>query len=317
MARRWFQAPRIRAGLLAVAVACGTALIHSQMPTDRRSGLELGEGFVPRPELARLSALGFDAVLADYYWLQAVQIVGATASDPSEFAPVLGPLIDVVTTLDPWVDHAYRFAGVWLTDSVESVRLGNRLLERGIAYHPDEWRNRFLLGFNHFFYLEDNARAAEVLEQAAALPQAPGYTRLLVARLRSEANGLETAAGFLHELVQREADPYARTQYQVALDEIETERRARFLDRAREEFGRRNGRDIHDVGELVRGPRPVLRRLPPAHPMLKGWQWRLDPETGRIASSYYENRYGLHVHALDRQRQERWRPQLIQEAGGA
>ena len=156
-----------------------------------------------------------------------------------------------------------------------------------------------------------------VSRRKAALPQAPGYTRLLVARLQSEASGLETAAAFLHELVQHEAEPYARTQYQVALDEIETERRARFLDRTREEFRRRNGRDIRDVGELVRGPRPELRRLPPAHPILKGWQWRLDPETGRIVSSYYENRYRLHVHALDRQRQERWRPQLNQEAGGA
>ncbi len=317
MAKGWFEAPRLRTGFLALAVACGTALIHFQMPTQQRVGLELGDGFVPRPELARLSALGFDALLADYYWLQAVQIVGTSVSDPSRYAQVLGPLIDVVTTLDPWVDHAYRFAGVWLTDSVESVRLGNRLLERGIAYHPKEWRNRFLLGFNHFFYLEDNASAADVLEEAAALPAAPGYTRLLVARLRSDASGLETAAAFLQTLIEHEADPYARTQYQVALDEIETERRARFLDRAREEYRLRNGRDIRAVEDLLRVPRAVLKSLPSAHPILEGWRWVLHQETGQIVSSYYEDRYQLHIHSLDRQRRELWRPQLNPKGTGA
>ena len=315
MTRQRMAARSVRRLVVLLVSLCVCGWAHASM--DTTAHLEEGAVFVPRPAQARFFALGFEAVVSDYYWLQAVQIVGFERAGVGDTAQRVAKLIDVVTTLDPWVGHPYRFAAVWLTDTLEDVLATNRLLERGIAYHPGEWRNRFLLGFNYFFYLEDNARASEVLEQAAALPQAPGYTRLLVARLRSEASGLETAAAFLHELVQHEAEPYARTQYQVALDEIETERRARFLDRTREEFRRRNGRDIRDVGELVRGPRPVLKRLPPAHPILKGWQWRLDPETGRIVSSYYENRYRLHVHALDRQRRERWRPQLNQEAGGA
>ncbi len=315
MGRR--EARRLRTAVLALTVAAGTVFVHGRIEAAQHSESEFESRFVPRPELARVSALGFDAVVADYYWLQAVQIVGGTAGDPTEYASLLGSLIDVVTTLDPWVDHPYRFAAVWLSDSVESVRAGNRLLERGVAYHPESWRNRFLLGFNHFFYLQDDATAAQVLEDAMHLPDAPGYIRLLVARLRAQTDGLETAAAFLRTLAQRATDPYARAQYEATLDEIETERQARFLDLARREYQRRNGRDITEVEDLARGPRRLLPQLPPAHPVLKGWSWKLDEETGHIVSSYYGNRYQLHVHPLDRQRRERWRPQLEREAGGA
>ena len=38
-----------------------------------------GEAFVPDPALAKLMALGFDSVVADYYWLQAIQAIGGEA----------------------------------------------------------------------------------------------------------------------------------------------------------------------------------------------------------------------------------------------
>ena len=52
------------------------ALVHREIPVRTRS--ELGDPFVPRPEVAKLSSVGFHGVMADYYWHQAVQIVGAS-----------------------------------------------------------------------------------------------------------------------------------------------------------------------------------------------------------------------------------------------
>ena len=77
---------------------------------------------MPRPEQVRASTLGFDALVADYYWLQTVQIVGGERAGIGDKAPLVARLLDVVTTVDPWVGHPYRFGAVWLTDSAESVR---------------------------------------------------------------------------------------------------------------------------------------------------------------------------------------------------
>jgi hypothetical protein len=181
---------------------------------------------------------------------------------------------------------------VWLVDSQESVREANRLLRRGIEHHPGEWRQPFYLGFNHYYYLGENAEAADAMERAAALEGAPRYLPRLVARLRAGSAGLETSAAFLSELARNAPDGYARAEYEKALDEIETERRARVLDAAREAFRRRHGRDIERVEDLLSGPEPVLRALPPE---LHGWEWVIDEKSRRIVSSWYGRRYEPHL----------------------
>ena len=304
----------LRGALLAVAVLA-TGVAHARM--DTAGSTEQGESFIPRPAYAKVSALGFDALLADFYWLQAVQIIGRSRGDVSDHEPTLARLIEVVTALDPWVDHPYRFAAVWLTRDQEMVREANKILARGIAYHPVEWRNRYHLGFNHFFFLEDEERAADVLSTAVHLDGAPRYLGALVGRLRANRGGLETAAAFLAQLVHSASDEYARAEYMKALDEIETERRARRLDTARGEFRRRRGRDLAAVGDLVTGPDPVLRRLPGAHPHFDGFEWTLDEETGSIVSSFYRARYELHVHPSDARRRDRWRAERSARSGQA
>jgi hypothetical protein len=278
------------------------------------SQAEQGRLFVPEPEHARLSSLGFDTVIADYYWLQALQFVGGSQGDMHQHSALIGRLIDVITSLDPWVGHPYRFAAVWLTRDEASVRTANRLLERGIAHAPLEWRNRYHLGFNHFFYLEEHRRAAEVFEAALPLAGVPNYLGALVARLRLNAGGLEMAAGFLSELARTAPDEYARAEYLKALDEIETERRARVLDAAREEYWRRHGADIESVADLLRGPAPVVAQLPAAHPNFDFPEWLLDPKSGQIVSSYYGSRYRLHYASHDAARRARWQEQRPQNA---
>jgi hypothetical protein len=301
--RRWLAA--------AIAVAA-TAGAHSRMSTASQA--EQGRLFVPEPEHARLSSLGFDSVIADYYWLQALQLVGGEQGDTHRHSDLIGRLIDVVTSLDPWVGHPYRFAAVWLTRDEPSVRTANRLLERGIAHAPLEWRNRYHLGFNHFFYLEENLRAAEVFEAALPLPGVPHYLGPLVARLHLNAGGLEMAAGFLSELARNATDEYARAEYLKALDEVETERRARFLDAAREEYWRRAGADIASVADLLRGPARVVAELPAAHPHFDFAEWLLDPKSGQIVSSYYGSRYRLHSTPRDAERRARWQKQRKPDA---
>ena len=290
---------------VAVIAISMTALVHSAMDTTAED--DPSRIFLLEAAHAQLGSLGFDTVLADYYWLQALQLVGGERGDTQRHAATIGEMIEVVTTLDPWGGAPYRFAAVWLTDSKRSVRTANRLLERGIAHNPTDWRNRYHLGFNYFFYLEENGKAADAFESALPLEGAPRYLGALVARLRLNEGGLEMAAGFLVELARTASDEYARAEYLKALDEIETERRARVLDGAREEYWRRHGEDIREVRDLLRGPAPILAQLPPAHPQFDFPVWRIDEKSGQIVSSFYGSRYRLHLTAHDAERRERWR----------
>lgn len=310
-----------RAGRFALVIAliAITGWVHARIPATTRA--QRGDAFIPRPEVASRATLGFDAVLADFYWLWAVQVVGASDGNPSQASLELGRLIDLVTTLDPWVGHPYRFAAVWLTDSEQSVRTANGLLERAIEHHPDDWRNYFYKGFNHFFYLDEPAEAAEVLSRAIEREDAPVYLSRLVARLRSEAADLDAAAVFLQELVRTSHDPAERAAFQSALDEVEVEYKARSLDRAREAHRKLFGRDITRVDELAAGGTAVLDRLPDPEPsslppaLRRGSTWVLDEESGRITSTYYGRRYEVNLMSFDRDRRERWAAE--REARGA
>ncbi len=303
-----------RTALRLVLTVGAVWLVGAAHPEPSPRELELEHGLDPlilRPEAARLGSLGFEALVSDYYWLRAVQIVGGNAVF-AQHAPTLVKLIDAATSADPWVDHPYRFAALALTDSPESVIQANRLMRRGIAYHPRDWRNRFYLSFNSFFYLGDDETAARELEPAVTLPGAPPYLGRLLARLRSHEGSLDVAATYLQELLRSTEDGYRRAEYEKALEEIETERRARFLDQARDVFRRHNGRDIASVEELVHGPNAPLNSLP-AEP--HGWEWLLEPESGAIVSSYYGWRYQLHLGERDRRRREEWSRKLHGEGG--
>jgi hypothetical protein len=274
---------------------------------DTRSREDAEAQLLPSPAQARLSVLGFNAVVADFYWLEAMHLVGALRGDVDAQESRIAGLIELVTGLDPWVDHPYRFAAIWLDDAVENILRANRLLERAIAYHPLDWRNRHYLGFNHFYRLEDQQSAADVLEGAIGLKGAPHYLGPLVAKLRAGSGNLDAAETLLLSLVNTTPDEYAKARYLKSLDEIETERHARQLDQARLEYWRRHSRDLARVEDLLRPPAPVLRELPPAHPHFPGFGWTIDPETDQITSTFYGSRYRLFSHSRDARRLQRLR----------
>jgi tetratricopeptide (TPR) repeat protein len=244
--------------------------------------------------------------VADWAWVQTLQPSVATRHLPSTATRSATPS-EFVTTLDPWVDHPYRFAAIWLTNSADEVRRADRLLEKALSYHPTDWRNRFYLGYNQFFYLQQPGLAARTLEPAIDMPGAPTYLGPLVTRLRAQGGDLDTAALFLQQLIQNAPDEYARAEYLKAYDEIDTELRARLLDQLRAAFVARNGRDLREPSELWAGPLRLMRRMPPPHPHIDGFEWVIDPKSGQIVSSFYGTRYELHVHPLDEAQRESWR----------
>lgn len=305
LSRKWIQV-----GLLIASVGCA-GWAHTRLPIPQAP--EQRFGFVPDPNHARALALGFDAILADYEWLRAVQVVGGAVTVDRDRASQLGQLVDVATTLNPHVDHPYRFAAIWLTNDEAQVREGMRLLRRATQFHPGDWRNHFYLGYAQFYYLGDFDEAAVSLERATALPGAPAYLPRLVARLKAQSGGIDVAEIFLREILRNTQDPEDSARIQIALDEIELERKARFLDRVRRAYKQLTGQDITSVDQLIRGPHRMLEKLPSPEPdaipkaLSRGSVWKLDRKTGKIVSSYLGRRYEVHYSGADRKRLEEWK----------
>ena len=118
---------------------------------------------------------------------------------------------------------------------------------------------------------------------------------------------MEVAEVFLRQLLEQTVDDGERAKLEAALDEIEIEYKARYLDRARDAYRQLRGRDISRVEDLIKGPDTVLERLPSAEPdsipssLKRGSIWELD-EGGRIVSSYLGSRYEVHFSGIEREK---------------
>ena len=69
---------RAQRGLLLLLAVSATGFVHARMDTSARA--DRASVRIPDPARAKLTALGFEPVVADYYWVQGLHLVGGAAA---------------------------------------------------------------------------------------------------------------------------------------------------------------------------------------------------------------------------------------------
>ncbi|MFN8007200.1 MAG: hypothetical protein U0V70_09300 [Terriglobia bacterium] len=64
--------------------------------------------YLPSGKILRMLSLGHYGLIADIYWMRAVQYYGGKRLQNATQYELLEPLVDIATTLDPQLLHAYR-----------------------------------------------------------------------------------------------------------------------------------------------------------------------------------------------------------------
>jgi hypothetical protein len=173
--------------------------------------------------LIKIGSLEFKDVVADLFWLQAVQLVGEKRFSKQDHGR-LYRLIDRVTDLSPRFSYAYELGGVLFSLGTERIDLSNAILLKGTQYDPDKWQPWFYLGFNYFYYLNDPLKGAYYLAEATKKRRSPPpYLPLLTARLYSKANRSKTAILFLKTIYLSTKDTGMRKQIAEKIIEMEKE----------------------------------------------------------------------------------------------
>jgi hypothetical protein len=184
--------------LLAAAVSVQAARERLFPPApDAEPALYLTSGSV-----ARRLAVAYPTLAADLYWIRAIQYYGTTklrlegpsqlpapppalAADPAVAFPLLFPLLDLTTSLDPAFNVAYRFGAVFLAEPYPRgpgrPDLAVALLEKGLRARPDKWEYMRDIGFVYYWYSHDYRAAAGWFDRASEVPGAPWWLRSLAA----------------------------------------------------------------------------------------------------------------------------------------
>jgi hypothetical protein len=229
--------------------------------------------------LRRLSG-PYTTLAADAYWIRAIQYYGGTkqraaapgalrqGSAPAPVSaggayPLLYPLLDITTTLDPRFNIAYRFGAIYLAEpyprGADRPDLAITLLEKGLRERPGKWEYMEDIGFVHYWFRHDFRAAAEWFGKASDTPGAPWWLRSLSATTlaqggdRQSSRAMWTAIRQSAELEWLRNDADRRLLQLQALDIMDE------LQRAADDYARRSGVQP-DWQALVRAR--VLRGMP-------------------------------------------------------
>jgi len=225
---------------------------------------------------------GFSDLLADLYWMRAVQYYGTQKIAGTGFAN-LSPLLETAAELDPRFSIVYRYGAVFLSEQspigAGQPEMGVALLAKGADRNPGDWRLRQEQGLFTFFYLNDSIRGAEILQRAARIPGAPDWMAALAAQILSRGGELEAALN-MWLIIREQSEPgilrdNAGDQIKIVRSRI----MARDMMKAIQADRERTGAARPTLAELRRAG--VIR----ATTDLAGVEFDYDPEKGTVAIS--------------------------------
>jgi len=161
----------------------------------------------------RRMSLGFNGLVADWYWMRSLQYVGQKIIDlPMDVQldslgqlnlTLLAPLLDTATTVDPQFREPYLYAAVVLAD-VDPER-AIQIMKKGIAANPSVWRFHQHLGY--IYWKQKNFQAAsETFSEGAAIPGAPTWMEAMKAKMLADGGSRDVAREIYKRMYEQAED---------------------------------------------------------------------------------------------------------------
>jgi tetratricopeptide (TPR) repeat protein len=228
-----------------------------RIPRDENSAY-----VIPAP-LLKLTTFEFHGLISDYLFLKSLVFIGSTMErterprvKPWEWKWVYA-LIDAATDLDPYFFDPYYFANANFTWDGMMIQETNVLLEKGMRYRDWDSRLPFFIGFNYFYFLQDNTNARKYLLEASQRPDAPQIYAELASKLAYEKKRTENAISFLEEILRRTDDESLRKRYETRLSFLRAVLR---VEKALEQYKKKYGREPSRIEDLIK--KGLLREIP-------------------------------------------------------
>ena len=248
---RWVRFALVAIPVLFLAIASLQTRIDVETQTiaQQEEELLLRSG----PLLKKLS-LGYDSLLADIYWTRAVQYYGSRVGNAGEEFELLWPLLDITTSLDPKLMVAYRFGAIFLSEPAPMgagrADLAVKLVKRGVAANPDDWRLDSDLGFLYYWYLKNYPEASAAYLDASKKKDAPALMKMMAAEVATKGNSFSASRAIWTEIFETAQDPSIKKNAFQHLQSLQAQQDLLALDRYAEDYRKQTGRYPASAREL-------------------------------------------------------------------
>jgi len=270
--------------VLLFAAVIGLQMIQAaQPPLASPGGVSTNLLYVRSPQFLERGTLSFQSLMADIYWIRAVQHYGGTklSKNPNKQYDVLYPLLDLTTSLDPYFDVVYKFGSVFLAEPYPAGAgrpdQAIALLQKGLRTRPDKRDLAQGVGFVYYWWLADYQSAALWFHRAADMPGAPVWLRPLAAVTLAQG-GNRASSRMLWTEIARSADAdWLRDQAAFRLKQLDALDGIDIVERVVQQYRGRTGVLPASWAEMMRTG--FLRGVP-ADPA--GVPFQLDSATGTV-----------------------------------
>jgi tetratricopeptide (TPR) repeat protein len=234
-------------GAVVLMLALATAVQIARERTFAFAERDAQVLYVRSGVVMRRVALSYSAVLADLYWIRALQYYGRERLKPGDDRgyDLLYPLLDLSTSLDPLFTVGYRFGAIFLAEphpgGAGRPDQAIALLEKGVAANPRKWDYYHDIGFIYYWNLHDYKSAAAWFTRGGELPGAPWWLKTYAGVMLIRGGDRQSSRAMWERLGQSEENDWLRQTSQLrlmqldALDQIDT------LQTIVREFARVNG----------------------------------------------------------------------------
>ncbi len=229
-------------------------------------------------------ALSFKSVLADVYWIRAIQYFAATrlTGQPVSRQDLLYPLLDIATTLDPAFNIAYRFGAIFLAEGrdrgLSQPALAIRLLDKGFAHNPRKWQYLYDKAFVYYWTYRDARTAAYWFGEAGKVPGSAEWLPGLSAYMLAQGGDRRSSRFLFQQILQTAEHDYMRTTAQWRLGQLDVLDLIDRLNPVLDRYALTTGSRATGWGPLLAGG---WLRAVPVDP--DGLPLIIDPTTGRAA----------------------------------
>ncbi len=242
--------PRVQAVLLVAiaALVIVAGALQTRLEAARpMTAIETAMLWVRSPAVVDRAVLSYDGLVADIYWMRAIQHFGGVRRSNASVKryELLYPLLDLTTSLDPYFNAAYLFGAVFLAEpqpgGAGRPDLAVALLKKGLEGQPDAWRFAEQIAFVHFWYLRDYEGAADWFRRAAGLPGAPEWLMTLEATARADAGDLSTSLDMWRRIAESAESEWMRETALFRMAQVQTYAAIDTLERIVADFAAAEG----------------------------------------------------------------------------
>jgi tetratricopeptide (TPR) repeat protein len=231
--------------------------------------------------------IGFNGLIADWYWISALQYLGKKAVagqgkfNYTDLRPLnpkqLYPMLDTATTLDPKFVSVYSYGAIILPSFDEEKAIA--LTEKGIANNPKEWR---LFQYLAYIYWKkgDYKKAASIYEAGSNIEGSPAFMKQMSARLEAEGGSRDVARQIYQQMYDEATDDQTKNLAASRLLQTESFEERDTIRQVLKNFQTQNNRCAMNWNEVL--PQLKQAKLPSTNRPLRFAQngSPIDPSNG-------------------------------------